>query len=109
MLVAVVWGERWSGNTMVVRCDNSTMVNTPNKGCCRDPNMMHLVICFTFLRAKFQFTLTATYIEGTCNILHVADASHLSLANPDPTPLPQELLDLTIILKPDSTSIFTEA
>ena len=103
VLVAVVWGGRWSGKTMVVWCDNSTVVNTLNKGCCRDPDMMHLVMCLTLLRAKFQFTLTATYIEGMCKL--DLFFSHLSLANPDPTPLPQELLDLTIIQKQDWTSL----
>jgi len=112
VLAAAVWGGRWSGKTVVARCDNSAVVDTLNKGCCRDPDVMHLVRCLAFLRARVQFTLTATHIEGTRNVL--ADAlsrdkldlflSHFPQANPDPTPLPQELLDLTIILKPDWTS-----
>lgn len=112
VLAAAVWGGRWSGRTVAVRCDNSAVVETLNKGCCKDPDVMHLVRCLAFLRAKFQFALVASHIEGKRNTL--ADAlsrdkldiffSHLPQANPDPTPLPQELLDLIIISKPDWTS-----
>lgn len=69
VLVAAVWAWRWFRKTVVVQCNNSAVVDTPNKDCCRHPDIMHLVRSLAFLRAKFQFTLTATHIEGTCNVL----------------------------------------
>jgi hypothetical protein len=112
VLAAAVWGRRWSGRTVVVCCDNSAVVDTLNKGCCRDPEVMHLVRCLAFLKARFQFSVTASHIEGSRNVL--ADAlsrdnldsflSRYPQASPVPTPLPQELLDLTLISKPDWTS-----
>lgn len=66
--------------------------------------------CLVFLEAKFHFLLFASHIKGS-NI-ELADAlssdnflSLDTLASSEPTPLPQELLDLTIIAKPDWTSM----
>ena len=73
---------------------------------------MQLLRCLTFIQAKYQFNLLSTHIKGIDN--DVADA--LSLANvrhffsrrpkaqTHPTPLPAELLDLTVVRKPDWTS-----
>ena len=73
---------------------------------------MHLMRCLAFLRAKFQFNLFSTHISGVDNDL--ADAlsrdnlwyfkQYHPHAQDYPTPLPPELLDLTIVKKPDWTS-----
>ena len=112
VLAAAVWGSRWIGRAVLVRCDNSAVVDTLNKGSCRDPELMHLVRCLAFLKAKFQFSLMASHIAGSRNVL--ADAlsrdnlacflSRHPQASPVPTPLPQELVDLMLISRPDWTS-----
>ena len=68
--------------------------------------------CLAFIKAKFEFSVTAADIEGSRNSL--ADAlsrdkldvflSHATQACPAPTNFSQELLDLTVIAKPDWTS-----
>ena len=111
MLAAAVWGNNWKGRNVMSYCDNAAVVAILSKGDCKEPQAMHLMRCLAFLKAKFQF-LFASHISGINNDL--ADAmsrdnlqyflSHHSQAQPSPTPLPPELLDLMIIKKPDWTS-----
>ena len=112
VLAAAVWGRKWFGLTVQCLCDNSAVVAILNWGNSQDPEVMHLVRCLAFIKAKFQFYLFASHIQGVNNDL--ADAlsrdnlryfkSHYVQAARDPTPLPQELLDLTLISKLDWTS-----
>ena len=112
LLAAAVWGRYWHGLTVQVRCDNSAVVAILNWGNSQDLDVMHLVRCLPFIKAKYQFSLFAAPIPGINNDL--ADAlsrnklpyffcRHQQAAR-DPTPIPQELLDLTVISKPDWTS-----
>ena len=112
VLAAALWGQRWVGKTVMARCDNSAVVAVINKGSSKEPEVMQLLRCLTFIQAKHQFDLLAAHIQGKVNVR--ADALSrgnvqyfLSLhpqARRQPTPLPIELLDLTIIRKPDWTS-----
>ena len=65
MPIVLVWGSRWAGQTVLVRCDNSAVVDTLNKSSCREQEMMHLVRCLAFLKADFQFSLMASHITGS--------------------------------------------
>ena len=112
VLAAAVWGNNWKGRNVMSYCDNAAVVAILSKGDCKEPQAMHLMRCLAFLKAKFQFSLFASHISGINNDL--ADAlsrdnlqyflSHHAQAQPSPTSLPPELLDLTIIKKPDWTS-----
>ena len=112
VLAAAVWGEDWSAKNVKVWCDNSSVVDIINKGESKELDALHLMRCLSFFKAKFQFSLFAEHIAGEDNDL--ADAlsrnnscyfrSNYSQADLLPTPLPPQLLDLTIILKPDWTS-----
>ena len=112
VLAAAVWGTSWMGRNVMSYCDNAAVVAILNKGDCKEPQAMHLMRCLAFLKAKFQFSLYASHISGVNNDL--ADAlsrdnlqyflSNRPQAQLSPTPLPPELLDLTIIKKPDWTS-----
>lgn len=112
LLAAAVWRKYWHRLTVQARCDNSAVVVILNWGNSRDPDVMHLVRCLAFIKAKYQFSLFATHIPGINNDL--ADAlsrnnlpyffSHHQQAVTDPTPIRQELLDLNVISKPDWTS-----
>ena len=73
---------------------------------------MHLARCLAFIKAKFDLTIVASHIQGAKNTL--ADAlsrDNLALfcslhpqANQNPTAIPEALLHLLIISKPDWTS-----
>ena len=97
-------------------CNNEAVVAIINKGDSRE-ECMHLMRCLAFFRAKFNFTLYAQHIKGSLNDLADAlsrDRLHYFMANypqaqVQPTALPPELLDLTIIRKPDwMSSTWTE-
>lgn len=112
VLAVAVWGKEWHGLTVQARCDNSAVVAILNWGSSLDPAVMHLMRCLAFILAKFQIDLFASHIPGLKNDL--ADAlsrnnlshfkCHYPQAAQDPTPLPQELLDITLVSKPDWTS-----
>ena len=112
VIAAALWGEEWSGKTVQANCDNAAVVAILNSETSKDAEVMHLVRCLAFLKAKWEFVLVAAHIPGIMNDL--ADAlsrdkadhfrSHYPQAQPTPAALPQELLDLTIIQKPDWTS-----
>lgn len=73
---------------------------------------MHLARCLAFITARFSIKLMAAHISGVNNTL--ADAlsrnnealfhSLLPQAAPEPTPIPEALLDLLVISRPDWTS-----
>ena len=112
VFAAAVWGRDWKGKNVMAHCDNAAVVATINKGDCKEPDSMHLMRCLAFLRAKFQFNLFSTHVSGVDNDL--ADAlsrdnlwyfkQYHPHAQDYPTPIPPELLDLTIVKKPDWTS-----
>ena len=109
VLGAAVWGKEWRGLSVQVLCDNSAVVSIINWGNSQDQEVMHLMRCLAFIQAKFQFSMFASHIKGSNNDL--ADAlsrdnksyflSHHPQAVAEPILLPQELLDLTLIAKPD--------
>lgn len=112
VLAAALWGSKWRGKGVMSYCDNAAVVAIINKGSSREAEAMHLLRCLAFLKAKFQFALYCTHIQGARNELADAlsrDKVQLFLANypqasHTPTPIPPELLDLTIVTKPDWTS-----
>ena len=73
---------------------------------------MHLARCLAFVKAKFEFELLATHLPGARNT--IVDAlsrnnmasfhSLLPQADQEPTLIPDSLLDLLIISRPDWTS-----
>lgn len=109
VLAAAVWGAKWRGKTVLALCDNAAVVSIVNQGASRNPEAMHLMHCLAFLAAKFEFFLFSTHLRGVDNSL--ADSlsrnnrdhflAAFPQANPVPTPLSAELLDLLILSKPD--------
>ena len=112
VLAGAMWGPLWQGTTVLARCDNMAVVNIVNHGTSRNQDAMHLARCLAFITARFEFHIVAVHIKGTLNIQ--ADAlsrNNLALfrslhpqANQEETPVPQSLLDLVILSKPDWTS-----
>ena len=78
----------------------------------KNSDVMHLARCLAFIKAKFEFELLATHLLGVRN--PIADAlsrnhmdsfhSLLPQADDSPTAIPEALLDLLIVSRPDWTS-----
>ena len=112
VIAGVIWGPLWRGATVLAQCDNLAVVSIVNHGTSKNQEVMHLARCLAFITAKFDFHIIATHIKGTHNIQ--ADAlsrDNLSLfrslhpqANQDGASVPQSLLDLLILSRPDWTS-----
>lgn len=110
VMACALWGRDWSGSTVLARCDNEAVVAVINGGYSREPDMMHLLRCLIFFSGYFQFQLYASHIPGRHNELADAlsrDNLHLFQERSEaalgarPTPIPQELEELLMTLKPD--------
>ena len=94
---------------MQAQCDNAAVVAIINSGNSKDREAMHLCQCSSFITAKFNINLFASHIRGSDNTL--ADAlsrkntdyflANFPQAQPSPTRIPSELLDLLVVDKPD--------
>ena len=112
LFAVAIWGSQWAGSLVECHCDNMAVVMVVNAGCCKDPMLMHLLRCLFFLAAHFSVTVKALHIPGVENI--AADAisrNDLSRfmqatpeANPDPSPIPEQLVQLLARSRPDWTS-----
>ena len=108
VLVAAIWGSEWAAQNIMEFCDNLAVVAILRNKDCKNLEVMHLMTCLAFLKAKFQFALFSAHIGSKKNDLVDALSrndseyffTHYPQAHPKPTPLPPELLDLTIIHKP---------
>ena len=112
VIAAVIWGKDWGGKTIRVWCDNIAAVSTVNLGTSPNQDAMHLARCLVFIKAKFEFDLVAAHLPGTSNCrVDALSRNRLSLfrtlhpqANQEPTAIPEALLDLLIVSRPDWTS-----
>ena len=112
VIAAVIWGKNWGGKTIRVWCDNMAAVIAVNSGSSRNHEVMHLARCLAFIKAKLEVDLVASHVPGVLNCS--ADAlsrNNLPLfrslhpqGNQEQTAIPDALLDLLIISRPDWTS-----
>ena len=112
VFAAAIWGDLWSGKSVLFHCDNAAVVTILSSGTSRDNLVMHLIRCLVFIAAKFNFIFSASHIPGIRNIL--ADAlsrnnaalffTHVPQASSTQFAIPPELVDLLITSKPDWTS-----
>ena len=72
VLVCAIWGQELTRSSVVVHCDNIGAVAVVNSGYSRVPQIMHLLRCLFFIRARFQIDLWAVHVPGVENTL--ADA-----------------------------------
>ena len=72
VLAAAVWGRGCSGKSVMAHCDNAAVVSVINIGSSKDPDLMHLMRCLTFIKVKFDFALFSSHVPGVNNEL--ADA-----------------------------------
>ena len=112
VVAASVWGSKWAGKMIRCNCDNQAVVAVINLGHSKDPSLMHLLRCLFFISAHFDCSLTAVHIAGKLNTL--ADAlsrDNLPLfsslapqADRDPVPIPNHLVQVLTVERPDWTS-----
>lgn len=113
VLVCAVWGESLRNMRVTVPCDNLGAVALVNSGYSKIPQIMHLLRCLFFIRARFQIQLWAVHIPRIENVW--ADAisrNNLSLlysqvpnAIGRQSPIPPQLLSLLVGRQLDWTSI----
>ncbi len=111
VIATVLWGREWRDRTVLARCDNTAVVSIIGKGSSRDREAMHLARCLAFVQAEFEVALVASHIREVENVL--ADAlsrnefdkfhNRCPQAAAEPTSIPEALLDLLLIKRPDWT------
>ena len=125
VLGCTAWGQSWSGHRVECFCDNQVVISCIRSRTSRHKGLMHLLRCLVYVEARFSFAIVPLYINTKANVL--ADelsrnnlASFLSPvpeADPNPTPVLAQLLDLLLeqqadwtnpIWRPRFTAIFNE-
>ena len=112
VMACAMWGQQWQGKTILCRSDNAAVVAIINSGRSKDPLAMHLMRSLFFLAAKHSIVFRAEHLPGHLN--GAADAlsrdnlplffQQVPVAQRAPTPVPQELLDVLVVNRPDWTS-----
>ena len=72
VIVAALWGKRWSGWALLVQSDNIATVTMVNSRTSHNSEAMHLLRCLSFIAAKLQLSFSAVHLPGEQNA--VADA-----------------------------------
>ena len=72
VVAAAVWGHSWSKTLVQFRSDNMAVVEILRRRSARNPLTHHLLRCFYFYSALFQFDYCIAHIPGVVNV--AADA-----------------------------------
>ena len=112
VVACAVWGGSLKNLTIKVWCDNAAVVGIINSGRSRHSLIMHLMRCLFFFWAHHNIFLVAEHIAGKDNV--AADSlsrnnlplfrQQVARATPNPTRVPEELLQALIHNQPDWTS-----
>ena len=112
LFALVVWGRRWARCRIECYCDNMAVVAVINAGRAKDKTLMHLLRCMFFVAAHLDIQIHANHVPGVENV--AADAlsrncmstflQEVPAADPQPTAIPQALVDMTVMEQPDWTS-----
>ena len=104
VLACAVWGREWEKSCVQCLCDNQAVIACLRSRTTRERHCMHMLRTLAFVEARHDFTLRVQYINTKEN--HLADdlsrnnfSSFLSKvpnADPSPTPLPSQLVDLLL-------------
>ena len=62
-----LWGRRWSGLRLTVRCDNAVAVSALNSGRCRSLFLSACLREICYLAATYEFEIRAVHIPGEFN------------------------------------------
>lgn len=111
VISCAIWGTHMHGRSVLFQCDNKGVVAAVNKGSSKEPIVMQLLRTLWFFVARFQVSLFIDHIPGMHNeaadMLSRNNMSQFFTSYPQanllPTPLPQELL-IVSVTAPDWTS-----
>ena len=111
VLALAIWGKKWIGSSVLVRCDNLDVVHILISRHSRNADVMHLMRSLFFITASFSISITPQHLPGYHN--QAADAlsrdnlsrfhSLIPQAALLPTPIPLPLSELLVSLRPDWT------
>ncbi len=98
------WGEQWKGLQVICHSDNQSVVADLKSRSSRHKGMMHLLRTVVFAEARLVCSLSPVYIDTRAN--HLADSlsrdnavhflSQVQSADPRPSPVSPQLLDLLL-------------
>ena len=104
ILACAAWGQSWHTCQVWCRCDNQVVVAALRSWSCKDPGVMHLLRCLTYIEAQIGCHLYGVYIHTHNNHLvdylshnHVLSfLSKVPSADSQPTPTSPDLLSLLL-------------
>ena len=108
-----MWGPLLAKQTVLLQCDNLTLVTAINKGSAKATIVMHLLWCLWFFNACNDVALTASHIPGAAqktlaDFLSRNKMEELFKTSPklskSSTPLPTALLEIILPETPNWTS-----
>ena len=67
VVAAALWGRGWQHLHICFHSDNSAVVDILRKQSARDPQAHHLLRCFYFYSAFFQFEYSVEHVPGVLN------------------------------------------
>ena len=104
ILACAAWGQSWHACQVRCRCDNQVVVAALRSRSCKDPGVMRLLRCLTYVEAQIGCHLYGVYIDTHSN--HLADdlsrnnvlsfLSKVPSADSQPTPTSPDLLSLLL-------------
>ena len=110
--IVLAWGADWQNATVTIHCDNMGTVAIVNSGYSCVPEIIHLLTCLFFIRARFHITLWVVHVPGVHNtwaddISRDKACSFLSQVPPGSyvrSAVPEQLVVLLVEQLPDWTS-----
>ena len=112
VLACAMWGRQWRNAQCLVHCDNRGVVELVNAGYSRVSQLMHMLRCLFFIRARFQMDVVVFHVPGVENTL--ADAisrnnlpllfAQVPAAAYNRTEIPPQLVAMLVECQPDWTS-----
>ena len=67
VIAAALWGKYWQGKHIHFHSDNMAVVAILNSRTAKTPQLMHLLRCFSFYCAYYQFHSSSSHVPGVMN------------------------------------------
>ena len=67
VVAAALWGNTWQGKHIHFHSDNMAVVAILHSRTARNPELMHLLRCFSFYSAHFRFHASCAHVPGAIN------------------------------------------
>lgn len=109
VIAAAIWESNWAGKAVLIRTADAAVVAVVNSSTSRDHEVLHLMRCLVFISVKFNFIFSAAHIHNQlADALPRDNCQHFVSQYPQAqrlsSPIPEALVELLMISKPDLTS-----